>query len=1652
MESVLVTLRSFSPSYQNIFDENRIPRMNLVNEIEDMFEKDCKVVVIEGKEAGGKTDLMLQFAQKHLFDSISFFINPSYRASYRQDYLMEDIGRQLYFFNKNEAAPAEFDINESVFNKLTFDLTTSPGRKNKPVYFILDALDQIDKSDFELLKNILQNLPWNTNNFYFLISGNLEELRKILPIPWLKNSKSLRVPRFTESETKKLFELDDSTESQIFLREVHDTWKGHPESLTQVKRIIDSGISKDDFLKDFSISEKNDLLDIEWKRANIDGLNLESLKVFLIAVLAFDDNVRGTNRIASILNVTPVDVENAIGEISFLTKNEDNVTFVSNSYRQFAIHKLGQFENETNSRLINFYTTVDDLNSILHLPNLFQKNNEWGNIVQLLTVDNLDLIISNSKSFSDIKKQINYGYKAAKNIKNAYGEIFRFSLHRSVLTGLQSSDIRKNKIRSYIVLDRPEDALSIITNSVLKEDRLKMLVFFVQYSKIEKKEVDSAIIGEIKDLLSDVDASYLRENLMEVAIGLAYFLPNEAINVIEKALNLKSDNNSIEWLMGIIGMIAHKNQDIQNEDSLSMKDDSAKKESFVDKFAKSIGYGISDVMPEEIIDEIKKVEKASDRIFLMRKWIKGNPTCYNIKEIMDFTLNLLAQESSSIKPSTETLFDIVFPLKFFVKEDLVKSMIRRVDELMLNINSPTVGKVMLHIVIVEALMNVDVELANNRTIDLISFVDNQGDVCIQLESYSNLLRMYSEMRVNPRLNLDDILLDENFLKSEMDKLLDVFLKSIANQYEEIETTLQILSKFDLGFALNISSKLNTLKRRERAYLCCLESYLDNEFVIWQYDDIEYLINQISSISLKSEAIEHVFIRLYESMDTSKNNKKFIIDLLPLIDNIGNHEARCRVLSISIILLGMPQTNNPQYVPRYDGLIEKLNRFLSNHYSKIENPLKKIKMGYKIASSLGGYQKCLAEDYFDLAESTSKDTTFEDEIHLGLLCESIRITIRIFSGLVKRNDLTHQKISSLITQVPTKGEQLMLWAELSVRLSLAGKTDLGKQIVSSKLLPTLDSYKKDCNHDDFFRMLTRVASAIHLSQPATLELYLNSMNTEEKEIILPIIFAVLLTNCHERDPYDGLGGSAHFTFQTAIDYLGLLEYAETDSMIYHYIRNLSRIAKANPTNFTRIQKGDLYLKLTDLIKRKLPNKDKGIKHDGYLLSALACTEVFNNSSLEKINKKLSEIENQVPAIENTTDRAVVFLNIGSEYETNKKKRNELYKLAFLEIEKIPSIKERISMYEAALELVSKSSIEMFNQYIKIVERDIYKLDDTEQYPTFKKLVDLAYRCDKNIAQRLISNLDTDPARKKMSEPANDHFEKLDLENSAQTDYSNIGKIKERSEKSNLAWSLLGQLNSDKRKSRDNAETISFLHSASVMPFFFSIPLYEFFIENIIKSDDKDNLLLSLYDSATANGRLCYNLICNISNKNSSAMNYHIGTGNNSIIVNPGMQDEAFSFIKSFVKNSDSREIYIVDPYFSKRDMHFLKKVDEWCHKSSTTVLSSIEAEPDEDFTKGSYKDAWYEESLDNPPENTFIRAQNQGKKSPFHDRYLLLYDKKMGLRLGASINGISGKKTFEISKMISTEVETVYETIIRPFAHQRLKEFMDQTIKYESFDF
>jgi hypothetical protein len=664
-------------------------------------------------------------------------------------------------------------------------------------------------------------------------------------------------------------------------------------------------------------------------------------------------------------------------------------------------------------------------------------------------------------------------------------------------------------------------------------------------------------------------------------------------------------------------------------------------------------------------------------------------------------------------------------------------------------------------------------------------------------------------------------------------------------------------------------------------------------------------------------------------------------------------------------------------------------------------------------------------------------------------------IRIYVGLLESDkSMPYDKIALMISNLPSSIEQSHLWSELAVKAALVPVKSVTEEIVTNRIMPIIEQYKKSKDKLYYYFILRTTASAIHLAQPEALKLLMESIPVSEKEGIINSVCFVLLTKCYDAEPFDEIKGSPDFKYHDAIEYINLVSMIDNDYAIFEHIRKLCVVAKNHPNNFLRDHKIEITKRLTKLINDKLPNPVTGVSHDGYAIAAKACLQHFSLQHSNAQNNVFDELSEKAKDINNNADKCLVYTILARECGI-KKKKLEFINMAFDEADKIKSLTEKMSRYETALEEALKISLDIFNERIFKINSEIYQLDDTEMFPTFKRIVDIAYKHDKNLAQKLISTFDTDPARKRMAEPATDHVGKLELEKEVMGDYTQFSRIRDKRQMSRMAFQMLGQLNADKRSSKDIEQTSVVLRNASKNSFFYSVPVFEFFLQNVIKgnANNTKNLLLSFYDSAYSNAKLTYTLICSLSNKNSKVVSNTLLESNTMFVAKPGMKKDAIDFIGRHLKDSNSTDIYIIDPYFSDSDFDFLRNLFDWCYGASVTVLTGAEASGD--FSKFNYTNAWRELSSEELTNYTFIKATNQAKKSPFHDRYIVMHDRMMGLRIGTSLNSIGVNTISEISVMSADDVQNIYNSIIIPLVKHRVREYsyesQEHTVKYEAFD-
>lgn len=1640
MNLEITSLRSYSLSYKNLVQENYIEREILLNELESLATPDNKIIIVEGAEGVGKTTLLLEFARRHLFDCFCYFINPSSRLSSKADYLMEDLGKQMLYHLNPEKIEEDSPIDETSFNTLAMDLTRHTSKKEKRVFFVLDGLDQIEKSELDLLKPLLLGLPWNFNNFYFIVSGSSENILSALTTRTIKKYKTFRTIRFSYEETLRFFSWDDSPVA----KEVYNTWNGHPEALAQVKRILNTGTAIEDFLKE-DRTEKNDLLDIEWKKANIEIKDGSQNLTKFLAILAFDENLKSTERILQIIGERGDNLVQELEKISFLSIRENEVTYISNSFKQFARKKLQRFEKMSFKLLIDFYKEQDDVSRVQNLPFYYEKNQDWASILSLLTAGNLSVLVTKSKSFAEIKRELNFGYKASNNTKKDYGNVFRFSLYRSLVNGLQKSDLREAQMKAYIALGKKQDMFALISKAVLMEDRIRIMINYAKESKLNETEIDPIILQEISDKIEEVDKEYLKENIIEIATGLAHILPEKAVKVIEVAFGKREDTGSLELLLNYINYIANQYNSDNTKNTPIDLTNVRLEQSFGESFAKSVGYGIGEMSDDDVVRSLNEVENVADRLYLVKAWIKKNLTHQNVLRIIEYAINVNLASSSIIPLTTTNLLEIFAPLPSLSNKLSAEQMIVRLDGLMEDIENPLNDKINLKLLIIKTLANFDLESAGYRMIELYDEIHDVSDLPTKIASLANCWLLIKDLEKRSEWQSEQFILSVYDVKTDITKSIDNFLDDTAEQYDELKDTFEILPKLDFAFAVQVAKRLNTRPRRSEAITKCIGIYVGSPFDEWSVIEIKSACRELT----QDDYTEATFDIINEAVDQKHvvaNQMSKLIDITPLINNIEPPHLKCLLIAKCLEVLHQPVTEFVSIQPNFSKFIAKMSGFLDQFWNKIDDPIVKIGIGYSLASRFSKFAPEMAETYFVRAEASASYNVIDNRIHLYTYVESIRLLIRIYSKMVQKNVyFSNDKIASLIEFIPSNQEKISLWSELVIRSWLSGNKIVVDEVVKRNVLPILDLYSSA--NENYVPIIKSSAAAIYFAQPENFRLLMRPLDIRVKESIISSICRVITDRVYEKDP-TGEQISSTVDFNLASDYINLIEQLETDYVLFDHVKRLCYVAKTSSNNFSRGQKSDLRRRLMTLVQNKLPNSSTGVGHQGYLLACKACITYFNERVDERVNE-FEELDKQTMSIPNTTDRALVYLILGREC-LHRKKKQDLFIKCLESADDIISTRERLNIYEQCLEELSKDFPDLFKQKVLLNQQQILNLDEKERYRYYRKLIDLCFKHDKKLALRMLSALENDPGRKQLNSQAADYYEQLELESDAQSDYSKIGRIRSRRSMGKVVDEMLGELNANKRNKKNLEQCIAMIYTASAIPFFYSLPLFEFFIENIQDNfTGRESILSGMYEAADSSARLCFNLISNISSKEYTLPSSDSKALEDTLILKPGMREVAFKFIEEYVKNNCNDEICIVDPYFKLDDISFVKDLSYWSEGANISVVTSYQSE--EHFNKFLFRKAWQDISSEALPKLTITSVAYEDKTTPLHDRWIILPDQLMGLRLGTSINSL-GNKVGDISKMSADEIENIIGNVLDPLLEARARTFNDKRMIYDTIQF
>ncbi|MEW5872927.1 MAG: hypothetical protein AB1894_26950 [Chloroflexota bacterium] len=1046
----------------------------------------------------------------------------------------------------------------------------------------------------------------------------------------------------------------------------------------------------------------------------------------------------------------------------------------------------------------------------------------------------------------------------------------------------------------------------------------------------------------------------------------------------------------------------------------------------------------------KIIAEVEKIEKASERLFIIRSWLTNNRENPDASSVLDYALKD-AISTTLYSPNARDYREMASPLPYIDDPEKQKKLVGVFDSQKGTIEAlgPIEEYVRLLLTLALAEKSYDIQVSSNRLVETYLYILQIDDLSTKTSCLARLSSALETIDPDKKFEPKDGI--HSLTEEELDKNVAELIGNTAEQYVGMKGIIRAMTKTLPEKALSIALELNGVDRRNYAIRGMLNSVLQLPDEKLELAFIRQCYGLISVKSVQDDAIVEIIARISAIEHLDYNNLNIIKYFLECIPEIMDATKRCNAYTLGLnILPKLPAEKSPFSVSQF---IDKLRESWEN----IDVGWFRVDVGFKIVEALADLPE-KALEFLNQVENYRDNLNLDSDSASFAYLACLRLSVRAFSGLFAKRLDTDNDLSRLcqaIESIPSKAEQIGVFSELALRFKLYNRQDQFTNIVTSKIKPLLQQIG-DQDIEIYHHAIIAAAPALYLfHQNATLVL-LKKLPINIRDEASHAICKFILTKAMSSDPYDsGTSRPKKLTYDEVIDVITLIKEIDYDSVVSTLIDEIVDSIDEKRYSFTQQQKAEISRSLEEIINSKFPNP-KYIKHDGYKIVSLAQLYKIKQVNSQDWNNLLE----QARKIDNIADRVFILANIAKAlpHRENEKKK-QIVEEATLLIEKIPTEYDQFNRYETIASVTAEIDLTLAKKYIRSGMNIAAKSDSADAYSAQRRFIDFAYKLDTDMAASLASLADNDPAREKAKNNLQKRYEILQLKDKISEAEKQEDKIQNYPQ---AAWMLLGALNA-KRVSPLHFEKIrEFAQSAAKLPFSDSYPIFAWVIQNGIEmyqnTDQAAEYLRPVFE-ATLTG--C-DLILSIARK--SLIQIKKGklslttTNDNSVIVENNNPEHARELLSEWLRARLGKYLIIADGYFGPEELWILQVIKTFKPNCNIQILTSKDhhdqakvAQPYED----AYRDYWKFQISDQdpPPTEIIVVGIKSTGKSPIHDRWWITED--TGLRIGTSLNSLGEARISEISYLSKEEAQN-REVCVLKYVEKKDREINGEKLLYSSF--
>ncbi len=544
-----------------------------------------------------------------------------------------------------------------------------------------------------------------------------------------------------------------------------------------------------------------------------------------------------------------------------------------------------------------------------------------------------------------------------------------------------------------------------------------------------------------------------------------------------------------------------------------------------------------------------------------------------------------------------------------------------------------------------------------------------------------------------------------------------------------------------------------------------------------------------------------------------------------------------------------------------------------------------------------------------------------------------------------------------------------------------------------------------------------------------------------------------------DPYDTTGSQGYaVTWPEIVEICKLLARLGNDGALYQLVRSVRQSVrpKGRGTSFNPQQISDIAGRLEDLAQSRLPSK-RFIRHPGYQIAVRAEAAAVRRAGRQQFIDLVEEAE----GLPNVADSAFLLCLLVEAMPAREAdlKRRCLEKVSEL-LGQIPTLRDRIDRYEALARVARDADSQLARSSLSSAMELTLQADTPDLHATQRRIVDMAFQLDPDLAAALVSMTEKDPATLAAAANTRRRLASLQLKERA-TKEGFESLTPDSTANTNLpraAWMMLASLNSGKLTPVHINRTRPALRLAAELPMSQGYPILTFVVENAARryagTPHAAQYLRPLFQAGLVAADLSFALAQRSAGiaGTGSLLNGLLAEKGHELIP-AGERERATEVIRKWFAEYVHDYLVICDPYFGPEDLQIIKLL---MGKKSDCRVSVLTGRRHQEQLRvprpwgDAYRDHWKQIS-DQPPPDTRILVVGKASTGdpPFHDRYVLTAGS--GLRLGTSYRSMGLEKDSEISRLSAEEANHIEFEQLRRYLDLSQYEHRGEKLTYYLID-